>query len=353
MNINVSKKAGKLFDLFSSLSIACNLEYYYGEIEKVNISIDQQFKELMNKVVSLLGDDISKYRPYFNELNIASSLIDLEKIWELENLDEYLSYVETKEDYDIQKYILTLIDCYKSDWIYAKDEEIYKQILSDNNLLLDFLRNKPIHNEDKWNSMEIINDVKGFKKNFIYLIKKYEKKYNDFIKEFKNEMETYSNYLERKIMEKGTDIEVPIMQMVDPKVVDTLYIIPTYFNAYTVSQTIIKSKRSSYIIIGKYVDKIFEASSRESSLEKYVSIFKNLGDLNRYKFIKILSEGEKYGQEIADELNITSATVNYHANTLLISNLLSMERYENKTYYTLRKDTIRELIGFLQKDLEL
>lgn len=353
MKTYVNKEAGKLYDIFASIFIACNLEYYYEEIEKIDITIEQDFKELINDVITLLGDDIQKYRKYFTVSNIAYSLIDINKITELEVLDKYLEYVESKNNYDIQKSILSFVDAYRENWIPKMEDEKFKEIINDNNVLFNFLNDKPISSEEKWNIISIINDVDNFKKTFISMIKEYEIKYKVFIKKYESDMNAYADFLEKEVIEKGIDINIPITQLVDIERIDNIYIIPSYFQAYTISQTISSASRTSYMFIGKYVDKIFQSKNRESSVDKYVAIFKNLSDLNRYKFIKILSKGEKYGQEIADELNITSATVSYHANNLLITNLLKMERSENKTYYSLNKETLREMIDFIQNDLEL
>ncbi|MDR7857910.1 winged helix-turn-helix domain-containing protein [Tissierella sp.] len=353
MNAYVNKEAGKLYDLFSSIFIACNSEYYYEEIEKVDITIEREFKELINHIIDLLGDDIQKYKMYFTVSNIAYSLINFEKIWDLKDLDKYLEYINSINNYDIQKSILSFIDAYKEDWIFTMDDNKFKDIINDNNVLFKFLNDKDISYEEKWNIVTIINDIDGFKRNFISLIQEYELKYKVFIKKYEDDINKYADFLINEVKEKGINLDIPIQQMVDLKDIDTLFIIPSYFHAYTLSQTVVRSKHVSYMIIGKYVDKLFQATNRESSVDKYVAIFKNLSDLNRYRFIKILSKGEKYGQEIADDLNITSATVSYHANNLLITNLLKMERNENKTYYSLNKETLREMIEFIQNDLEL
>lgn len=353
MKVFVNKEAGKLYDLFSSIFVACNLDYYYGEVEKINISISQEYRDLMSEVVALIKEDIEKYKMYFNLSNIAYSLIDMEKIWKINDLDDYLKYVESKDDYEIQKSILSFVDSYGESWIPTMDDEKFKSIINDNNLLFKFLNNKPIPSEEKWTIITIINDIEDFKKTFISLIKEYEKKYSVFIEKYESHISEYADFLETEIKEKGVNIGIPLLQLVDTKEVNTLCILPSYFQAYTIYQTLKKSEKTSYMLIGKYLDKVFQESNRESSVDKYVAVFKNLGDLNRYKFIKLLSQGEKYGQEIADELNITSATVSYHANNLLIANLLKMERYENKTYYSLNKHTLREIIDFIKKDLEL
>ena len=350
LNIKANKKAGELLDIFISIYVACNMEEYFKEVENVNLTVDEEFKNMINEIISILGDDLPKYNVYFNKLNVHSSLIDMNKIWELESLEEYLEYIKTKNEYSIQKEILKFVDCYEEDHIFTKDEDLIKEILNDNNLLIKFLSQSKIPHEDKWNVIEILNNIQKFKDDFIELIKNYESKYSTFIKKHKKEIDEFYIELENKINQKGTDIQVPFLELLNIKKANNVFIIPSTFYAYTILHNA-KDKDNSYVVIGKYINKVFDARDRESAVEKYVSVFKNLGDLNRYRFIKLLSQGEKYAQEIAEELKITSATVNYHANNLFLSNLLKMERYENKIYYSLNKDTLRNMIEFIKNDL--
>lgn len=353
MNIKLSEKTGELYDLFASIYVACNFDHYIKEVEKINISIDNKFKSVVNEVIKLIGDDIFLYKKYFNKLNFASTLIDTDEIWSINSLNEYINYIRTKDDLKIQKEIIALIDCYNEDTIYVKDEEDYERLINHKDLLIDFLSQKDIGNEDKWTAIEIINNIEKFKENIIFIVNNYQERYFHFIKKYKSDIKTHVNYLNEKYIKSDIEENWPIIQLIKKDTTENIWIIPSYFHAYTHIVSTKKGSNSTFIVIGLYVSKVFDALNRKDSAKKYISIFKNLGDENRYKFIKLISQGEKYGQEIAEELNITSATVNYHANTLLVSNLLKMERHENKTYYSLNKDTLLEMIEFIKMDLEL
>jgi ABC-type histidine transport system ATPase subunit len=71
---------------------------------------------------------------------------------------------------------------------------------------------------------------------------------------------------------------------------------------------------------------------------------KMLSDKRRIDIIKMLSYKPYYGYEIAAKLELTPATVNYHISLLMDADVLTFDREENKVYYTLNKEKIKELL---------
>lgn len=51
-----------------------------------------------------------------------------------------------------------------------------------------------------------------------------------------------------------------------------------------------------------------------------------------------------YVHELSGELELTSSTVCYHLNAMLDLNLVSVNRENNKTFYSLNKATVKELL---------
>ena len=55
-------------------------------------------------------------------------------------------------------------------------------------------------------------------------------------------------------------------------------------------------------------------------------VFKNLADKTRFQILNLLKSGDLYGQEIAEKVGITLATVSYHMSFLLAANLVRRYR---------------------------
>lgn len=79
----------------------------------------------------------------------------------------------------------------------------------------------------------------------------------------------------------------------------------------------------------------------EAKVQKFVKI---LSDKKRFEMIELLGEKPHYVHELAAELELTPPTVSYHLSTLSDMNLVSVERGKNRTYYSLNKEIVSELL---------
>ncbi|HHU56257.1 MAG TPA: winged helix-turn-helix transcriptional regulator, partial [Acholeplasmataceae bacterium] len=86
--------------------------------------------------------------------------------------------------------------------------------------------------------------------------------------------------------------------------------------------------------------------------QKLINALKAISDQTRFKVLKLLKERTWYAQELAEELNLSSATLNHHLSLLLNDNLISIELQESdkkKIYYSLNQKAFQEIITILKK----
>jgi DNA-binding transcriptional ArsR family regulator len=101
-------------------------------------------------------------------------------------------------------------------------------------------------------------------------------------------------------------------------------------------------EKQGWVVIGIRTYKFFY---QKEAFEKVDRFLKVLGDKRRVDIVKMLSYKPYYGYEIAAKLELTPATVNYHINLLMDAGILTFDREENKVYYTLNKDRVKELLN--------
>ena len=81
--------------------------------------------------------------------------------------------------------------------------------------------------------------------------------------------------------------------------------------------------------------------------------FAALSDPNRQKILEILRDGEKPVSEIAEQLNISLATLSHHLDILKRADLLSARRAGRQIFYNLNMSVLEEiseaLIKFIKK----
>nr|WP_274601606.1 metalloregulator ArsR/SmtB family transcription factor [Clostridium rhizosphaerae] len=101
-------------------------------------------------------------------------------------------------------------------------------------------------------------------------------------------------------------------------------------------------EKQGWVVVGIRTYKFFY---QKEAFEKVDRFLKVLGDKRRVDIVKMLSHKPYYGYEIAAKLELTPATVNYHINLLMDAGILTFDREENKVYYTLNKDRVKELLN--------
>lgn len=78
---------------------------------------------------------------------------------------------------------------------------------------------------------------------------------------------------------------------------------------------------------------------------------KCLGDKSKYNIIKMLKKGPMFGQEIAANLGLTTATVSHHMNTLVLCRFVYIEKMDNKVYYNINKEEVNNFLKVLATEL--
>lgn len=82
---------------------------------------------------------------------------------------------------------------------------------------------------------------------------------------------------------------------------------------------------------------------RELISERRKLLFKVLADEKRVEVIKLISKRPWYGNELAQHLKITTATLSYHMSKLVFIDIVSIEEGENnRVYYKLDRDKLRK-----------
>jgi len=80
-------------------------------------------------------------------------------------------------------------------------------------------------------------------------------------------------------------------------------------------------------------------------LEKVVQYHKALADPTRIRLLILLAEGESNGQDLAEKLGVTPATVTHHAAKLREVGLIRERREKNTIYFALHHAFIRDYAG--------
>ncbi len=79
--------------------------------------------------------------------------------------------------------------------------------------------------------------------------------------------------------------------------------------------------------------------------ETYQDVYRLLADPARWMLIQLLVAAPRYGQELAELLGLSIATISHHLNGLKKLDLVDIRRDEHRLYYHLRVDRLRALLA--------
>lgn len=94
-------------------------------------------------------------------------------------------------------------------------------------------------------------------------------------------------------------------------------------------------------------------SKTEMSQEQALKCLKVLSDKSKFDILVLASKQSMYGAQLAQKLNLTTATVSYHTSELVSCGLLELEKKGNRIYYYADSEGINNFISFLSKTLNI
>lgn len=350
MEIKLDRKSGEIFDLLWNLFYTANYDYVMSEIEKNNIEIDEDIEKISQYLMNTKELDRNAVKFFFNrETSIFDALLQNSEVFG-KTLDECLRSIEQMTEDEIA---LRLIKELLREIIDDENERTRKsEEVIENNTLFDFIRELEINDGSKWNLMCFFRDINHYKAQAAALIRNYAPYYFNEIKKHRGRIDKFYERIEERLKENGSEFLSQLFRSdFRHGFYEKINITVTYLHYYSLYFYTIN--KAGYVVLGIDYESIAAKLEGIDEIEKGLSILKNISDRTRFDIIKLLLKKDYFGQELAAELNITTATVSYHMNQLFASNLIEVERMEHKAFYKVNKATIRKILEFLIKEFEL
>lgn len=95
-----------------------------------------------------------------------------------------------------------------------------------------------------------------------------------------------------------------------------------------------------WVFLGAYTEQIVGLEAVKERLQKF---FKIMSDGKRMDIVELLAGRPWFVNELAEELNLTPATISHHLGTLLALGIATCERDEHRVYYSLDKSKMRKI----------
>ena len=108
-----------------------------------------------------------------------------------------------------------------------------------------------------------------------------------------------------------------------------------------------------YVNLGLKYKETLDKYRGKSRIDNMVNVMKALGDGSRYEIISLLNEKQLYGQELAEALGLSTATISHHMNLLHTLGIVTIDKVDNKIYYKLNREVLKDFILDIQRDFKL
>lgn len=262
------------------------------------------------------------------------------------NMARSLSYIVGKENGENEDFSSLEKGFYKSSsWtkerVNFELEDIFELLeasyLSES-CKLDVLR---IFTNPKWALDKFYNAYslcqKAIEKNLILV----EERYDEF-KAFLKSEKGLSQYEKTfRIKESFDNID----EVLSHREEDTVYIYVGLSGYYTGSINLSLEKDSQFwSYIGILLFDLRKLTKDAKNVRgEIIEKTKALGDYSRFDILEVLEERPYYVKELAEKLGVSSASLSHHLNLLFQAGFITANIEDRKTYYSINKDTFREL----------
>ncbi len=103
--------------------------------------------------------------------------------------------------------------------------------------------------------------------------------------------------------------------------------------------------------IGITFNKNYKAEKYRPTKEQICNGLKLLSDQSKFEILKQINGKKAYGQELANMLNLTTATISHHMNALMEFGFITIEKKEKKVYYTMNRGAIQDFLSSAMEEL--
>ena len=309
------------------------LEVIVEEMRQMSIPLEP-YKD---KILYYYKDDV--LRKFF--INVKNTL-------HYRSFEEYSDDLLSMDEEQIKQQLMTNIVKQDEEEVSVKDK--VAELLGNQFAFLDFLKNLPIDDTLRWNYFTIMSQPKQFVEDFISLHQTlkpiFEKVYAEYLpileksyQEFETTIQEHPTILAEAF--SGTKVIEEIDWASDEiSVIPTVLLSDFYFQD---SEILILGAKSLEVI--QHV-----IQTRLDKQQERINVFKNLGDKTRYQIFCEIAKGTKSVKGIAEQLGITSATVSYHINELVLSNLVVHGWNKKDCTKPIHTELITEVLNGLMED---
>ena len=319
--------------------------------ERPSTQLEQQLEDIVEEMRHMsvpLETYMDKILYFYKDDVLRMFFINVKTLLRYRSFDEYVEFLQSMDEVLIKKQLMTSIVKQDEEELVVEDK--VEELVGNQFAFLDFLKYLPIDDTLRWNYFTIMSQPKKFVEDFISLHQMIKPIFDKVYAEYLPILEKSYTEFEATIREHPTilaeaftgtkEIEEIDWTSDDISVIPTLLLSDFFFQ----DSEILLLGAKSLEVIQHFIQ------TRLDKQQERINVFKNLGDKTRYQIFCEIAKGTKSVKKIAEQLGITSATVSYHINELVLSNLVVQGWNKKDCTKAIHTELITEVMNGLMED---
>ena len=241
-----------------------------------------------------------------------------------------------------------------NDTVIEKEMYTVEKLKTDSALFMTLMDELEAGDEEKWKIVKLIRTPRESLLGWLELLEEIEPIFNRYYDEVAESVALYGEDLvERFNLPDQDTISIISNGMINKDVLSSNRILISFVNCCEVRLSV--KDKVPYVLWGienEVVLKKIKQAEEEEQVNRILS-YKNLGDKTRYEVLRCIANGMQSTKEIAQQLNVSSATISYHLNNLMTSKLIRLVYEDGKYYNKINQEWIETCFNELKKDLKM
>lgn len=354
MAVFFRENVGNSMDIFHSLYILANEEVYTRKIINDNKTISSSILKFINYAKDNCSKDLEDIRFFFKEyfdkrqsFTLYYLLVDRVLHEEVESIEDVLNRMSGNDKELLAVIGEKLIEYIKRD---TKGTDL-NDVALDKDSLIALLEGYNLPSEAKWNIYLMLSKPSMYAEKFIAIVRNYLPIYEKFFHRISDKKIKFNEAVRKEIEKQGIDFIIGMELFEELDVYDNIYISTiTFFYGNVVFDI---KDNDLYIFLGIKYKEALDSYRGKSRRDHTINIMKAMGDGSRYEILSLLNEKDMYGQELAEAINLTTATISHHMNLLHTLGIVTVEKIDNRMYYKLRREALKKFIRDFSGDFNL
>lgn len=307
-----------------------------------------------------LGYDIENHNPF----SFGKLVFWIEK-YSISDYDTLKATLKAMPEDELRKHCLKcLLYGKRSDELDATAENTLADSLKKPESWARLVDERLSSGEEKWWYLKLLNQPQAAIDDYFGWLDKIEPIFNVLWNKHSAQADGMADYLVRDINANGLAVIKPFIEFFsknttpfeavlsgDDKTVQLLISL-VYTTGLGVHYNPASAKR--YLIFGiDWQNSLIKIDNFQQQWRKNkITLFKNLGDQTRYEVFMAILNGADNNKELAKKLGVSSATISYHINQLVVADILQYDMAKTRFGYVVNKakivESLRDFIAMIE-----